>query len=131
MKEAARRVHRVCESHRLFNAVRRIRSRVGRATALSLPDESPTNVGRKRCARSTIFKLFIMFVVPQSNVLGDSLLERLGVTAQDIEDFKENHCGLCNVENSRLSELLFAQLAQFSKYRLLNTFAVTDVIQKL
>lgn len=57
--------------------------------------------------------------------------EGFGLSKDDIEYFKNNHPGLCNIDLSRVSHFLLIQLASIQKHRIYNSFSITDVIQEL
>ena len=59
------------------------------------------------------------------------LLNSLEVSEEELVLFKDDNPGFCGVDTARVSHLLLAQLSSIRKYRVLNSFAVTDVIQKL
>lgn len=59
------------------------------------------------------------------------LHDRLGISEEDLTRFKDDHVGFCGVDTSRVSRLLLAQLLFIDNYRVLNSFSVTDVIQRL
>lgn len=60
-----------------------------------------------------------------------SILNEYGISNDDVGVFKNDNSGFVGVNKNRISSLLYAQLASASKYRLINTFSVTDVIQGL
>ena len=60
-----------------------------------------------------------------------ALLDSLHISEDDIAFFRDENAGLCGVEKSRVSQFLLAQLTSAYKHRVLNSFAITDVIQKL
>lgn len=63
--------------------------------------------------------------------LPSALLDRLCISEEDITHFRDNNPGLCGVDMARVSKLLVAQLSSASKHRIFNSFAVTDVLQRL
>ncbi|MDI9678891.1 hypothetical protein [Burkholderia cenocepacia] len=60
-----------------------------------------------------------------------SILDSFGVSEYDIDTFVTSNAGLYGIDVSRLSKFLLVQLTSAWKHRSLNTFAVTDVIQRL
>jgi hypothetical protein len=58
------------------------------------------------------------------------LLNSLEVSEEELVLFKDDNSGSCRVDTARVSHLLLAQLSSIRKYRALNSFAVTDIIQK-
>ncbi|ADO00802.1 hypothetical protein Gbem_4102 [Citrifermentans bemidjiense Bem] len=63
--------------------------------------------------------------------LKDKILELYCITEEDVIDFREHSFGLNGISIAQVGWLLSAQLACAKKFRTLNTFAVTDVIQRL
>ncbi len=59
------------------------------------------------------------------------LLEHFDLTEADLLGFKESNPGMCGVDPSRISSLLFCQLSSFQKKRSFNTFSITDIVQGL
>ncbi|WP_241290622.1 hypothetical protein [Burkholderia stabilis] len=60
-----------------------------------------------------------------------SILDGFGVSEHDIATFVTSNAGLYGIDVSRLSKFLLVQLTNAWKHRSLNTFTVTDVIQRL
>jgi len=57
--------------------------------------------------------------------------EQYCITEEDVINFRERSVGLNGIPLAHVSWFLSAQLACAKKFRTLNTFAVTDVIQRL
>lgn len=63
--------------------------------------------------------------------LDPSIMTGFGISDDDIQAFTSSNAGLYGIDTSRLSRFLLAQLTSAWKHKALNTFAVTDVIQRL
>lgn len=62
---------------------------------------------------------------------GLDVYEGFGVTEEEVASFSFNHCGFCGVDMNRVSALMMIQLASIGKYRVYDTFSITDVLQEL
>ncbi|MBD9359053.1 hypothetical protein [Methylomonas fluvii] len=65
------------------------------------------------------------------NNSSEDVYEGFDLSKDEVEHFKNNHPGLCNVDLSRVSQFLLIQLAAIQKHRIYNSFAITEVIQEL
>lgn len=63
--------------------------------------------------------------------LDPSIMTGFGISDDDIQAFTSSNAGLYGIDTSRLSRFLLAQLTSAWKHKTLNTFAVTDAIQRL
>lgn len=59
------------------------------------------------------------------------VFEGFYVSEDEVVEFRNNHIGFCQIDLSRVSQFLSIQLASISKYRVYNSFSITDVIQDL
>lgn len=65
------------------------------------------------------------------NNYAKDVFDGFGVTEDGVSHFRRNYVGFCGVEMDRVSQFLTIQLASIRKYRVYNSFSVTDVIQEL
>jgi hypothetical protein len=83
------------------------------------------------CGSNTTNEIALFTLRSFSNMFDTDVFEGFGLSEDEVSDFKKNHTGFCRIDMNRISGLLLIQLTAISKYRIYNSFSVTDVIQEL